>query len=125
MLGEANGWGNLGSAHAMMHQYSLAIQAYRRQLEIALDLKERRIQSQALGNMGTILSEIGKFSDAIQNYQESLQIAQSLGDKTTESEILNQIANAYVGLGKIALADILASRRGAGICTLNQIKIVL
>ncbi|GAA6617906.1 CHAT domain-containing protein [Scytonema sp. NUACC26] len=77
-----------------------AIETLKQVLAIAQQLKDRRLEANALLRIGLIFGIIEQPQKALEFYNQALLISRSVGDRTLEANTLNNIAEVYSKIGQ-------------------------
>lgn len=96
--------GNLGNVYRVLGKVSEAIDCYKKALEIAQTIGDRKNEGAALGEIGTAYSCLGDTRKAVEYYERALKIAQEIGDRQGEDARLGNLGIAYSNLGDVKKA---------------------
>jgi tetratricopeptide (TPR) repeat protein len=91
--------GVLGWAYSHLGDRGVALEYYRRQYQVALELDDKAGQAMALSNMSVVFGSSGDRHAAIEALQEALTLYRVLGDDNGQVMTLNNLAMAYRLLG--------------------------
>ncbi|CAM0117525.1 hypothetical protein RSOCI_04160 [Rhabdochlamydiaceae symbiont of Dictyostelium giganteum] len=93
-------YSNLGGIHYKSGEYQKAIPYYEKNLNFALELKDRDGEGRAYCNLGIAYDSLGNSRKAIDFHKKDLKIALELQDKVGEGRAYGNLGNAYYSLGE-------------------------
>ena len=95
LVGQANSYANLGSAHQAQGDWNLAIDYYNRCLEILRQLDDPIAEAKCYDNLGSVYSAKGDLDRAITYYEKGLQIFDRLDEVAEDSRSLSGLGEVY------------------------------
>ena len=98
----------LGSIYQKAHDFTRAIQYYRRASRIYSD--EPAFQLSAANNIGFALQEQGRYNEAVEDFAQALKIAHTMQSPFLEANILTNLAAAYARSHRFKEAESAANR---------------
>ncbi|MGE3557306.1 MAG: tetratricopeptide repeat protein [Candidatus Obscuribacterales bacterium] len=93
-------YGYMGKSHDVLQQYRLQLAAWRKYLEVALELKDRDGQGTGYCNLGNAYENLGEYRKAIELQEEHIRIALELEDKEGEGAAYCNLGVSYRNLGE-------------------------
>ena len=108
--GEGHAYGCLGKDHHGLGNFKDALCFHEKQLEIALEIRDKAEEGRAQENLGNTYYSINDFDSAIERYKEALCIAEELGDKAEIRNANRKLGNSYYYNGASEHANVHHSR---------------
>lgn len=98
---DAQSWhlANLGGACLNLGEYKRALEFFDRQLTIARENKDFRIEGHALNSLGIVYEKLEEFDRSVEFHQQSLTIKRKIKDERGEAISLLGIGNAHISRG--------------------------
>lgn len=96
--GEGRGYNLKGSTYGIQGDYDEGLAELHKSINIAKQIKDKRLEARALNNFGNIYREMGDFARALNYFEEALAINEDLGDEVATSINLTSIAQLLYDL---------------------------
>jgi CHAT domain-containing protein/Tfp pilus assembly protein PilF len=81
-------------------QYDKAVDHYKRSLQVAQTIGNRRGIGRTLNNVGMVFADWGRYDKAVEYYHKSLSISEEIGDRTMAGKTLNNLGLVYWDWGR-------------------------
>jgi tetratricopeptide (TPR) repeat protein len=90
----------MGTVHHDRGNFDLAMEMYRKRLELTRQMGDRQSEAYTRINMGLLEKQRGRYGQAEELYLESLKVMTELGDKRAMSMIAGKLADLFTATGK-------------------------
>ncbi|CAM0117455.1 hypothetical protein RSOCI_03800 [Rhabdochlamydiaceae symbiont of Dictyostelium giganteum] len=97
--GNSKVYGILGNAYYNLGNYPKAIEYYKKDVEIDLELKGQKREGEIYGNLGDAYDNLGNYLEAVEYYKKGLEIDLRFKDKKREGKTYSKLGNTYQRLG--------------------------
>ncbi|MEM9007435.1 MAG: tetratricopeptide repeat protein [Cyanobacteria bacterium P01_F01_bin.86] len=94
----------IGNAWSELCDYSKAIDAFHKSLDIAFQIGNKLGEGKALGNLGETYYKLGDYKTALDFQEKRLQIAHDIGDRSGEGGAMGTMGRIYHQLGDYSKA---------------------
>lgn len=108
-------WNNLGIIFQIFNKLKLALEYYKKTLDLCKGEGNRQGESAALGNISQFYITKGDYDTALIYLEKDLKICKEIGDSQGESTALGNIGQAYINKGDYDTASIYL-KEGLKIC---------
>ena len=92
---------SIGNIYQTLRQYDMAIEQFRRSMQLEKELGNKRGLAVNHQNIGECLEEQGKLEEALENFRTALAYDEEIGSDRGKAICKNSIAQIYIEQGKL------------------------